>query len=67
MIETHLKQLSSEDSKQLRKYLNKKQLLRFPMQVTFDLFGSSPIHRALKDVYRLDGETEEDLELIRTE
>ena len=37
------------------------------MQVTFDLFGSSPIHRALKDVYRLNGETEEDLELIRTE
>ena len=67
LIETHLENMNKEDSKILRKILQKKQLLRYEMQVTYDFFGSSPVHRALKDVYKLDNETEEDLEHIRTE
>ena len=47
MIETHLKILSDDDRSELGRYLKKKQMLRFPMQVTYDFYGSSPIHRAL--------------------
>ena len=40
LIETHLKSLSEEDGKELREWcLERRQLLRFPMQVTYDFYG----------------------------
>lgn len=36
------------------------------MQITFDLYGSSPIHRALKEVKKVGEETDEEIMHIRT-
>ena len=35
--------------------------------MTYDLYGSSPIHRALKKVIQLEGEPNASVEHIRTE
>ena len=39
IIESHLSNLSEDESKELRNYMNKIGLLRFCMQVTYDLYG----------------------------
>ena len=37
------------------------------MQLTYDLYGSSPIHRAMKKINKIEGESMSDMEHIRTE
>ena len=39
-------------------------MLRFPLQVTYDLFNVTPIHRAFKEVPLKGIETEEEFEAI---
>ena len=66
IIETHLKSLSNDESETLRKILIEKQMLRFPLQITYDLFNSTPIHRAFSQV-KLPNEPEEEFEIIYRE
>ena len=63
LIETHMKNLNSDDSETLRKILVEKQMLRFPLQITYDLFNATPVHRAFSEV-RLEKESDEEFNQI---
>ena len=63
IVENHLEILEIDDRDDLKKELQKRNLLRFNMQVTYDLYGSSPIHWALRPVVKIEFAKETDEEL----
>lgn len=62
LIENQMNRMKLSDATELRQYLKAHNMLRRPLQVTYDLYGSSPLHRAMSMPMALQNESKAEVE-----